>query len=241
LASWKVAQELARSEQESKPDLSIKGSEPDVEAQRAAIASWNKAHELAKGEPVSANISVRVLSPESRYRAKTIPSSEGSFRASSPEGQVKIVSPEAKRVARNRTWKPRKTEKGKENPTKGTPDPVRMMVDKAIAQDKSHRERHKTPRVMEPVEQIDPRSYIGLAFKRLGSKDKQTYSPNDSSSDDSSSDESSSPPRHRKRKGKRNSPSNSSSSDYEPSKTSTEGQSSDSDETPSSSSSDGRR
>lgn len=137
LASWKAAQELARSEQESKPDPSIKGSESDVEAQRAAIASWNKAHELAKEEPVSTNISVRVLSPESRYRTKTIS--------------------EAKRVAKNRTQKPHKAEKGKETPTKGTPDPVRMMVDKAIAQDKSRRERHKTPRAMEPVEQIDPR------------------------------------------------------------------------------------
>jgi len=33
LASWKVMQELARSKQESKPDISIKGSESDVEAQ----------------------------------------------------------------------------------------------------------------------------------------------------------------------------------------------------------------
>jgi len=114
------------------------------------------------------------------------------------------------------------------------------MIDKAIAQDKSCRERHKTPRAMEPIEQIDPRSYIGLVFKQLRSKDKQTYSLSDSSSDNSSSDESLSPPRHRKWKGKRNASSDSSSSDYEPSKISTEGQSSDSDDTPSSSSSDGQ-
>jgi len=182
LASWKAAQELARSEQENKPDLSAKGTESNVEAQRAAIASWNKAHELAQEEPISANVSVR---------------------DPSPEGRVKVTSPKGEKTAEKRMHKPQKVGKekkptqkpenigrDKEKPAGKTPDPVRVMVDKTIAQNKTRHERHKTPRAMEPVEQIDPKSYIGLAFKRLGGKDKRTHKS--SSEDDSSSNESSS-------------------------------------------------
>ena len=42
------------------------------------------------------------------------------------------------------------------------------------------------PRAMEPIEQVDPRSYIGLAFKHLGGKDKCAYHQSNSLSNDSS-------------------------------------------------------
>jgi len=208
LASWKAAQELARSEQENKPDLSTKGTESDVEAQRAAIASWNKAHELAQEEPISANVSVR---------------------DPSPEGRVKVTSPKGEKTAEKRMHKPQKADKERKKPTRKpekagrekerhtreTPDPVRVMVDRMIAQDKSRHERRKTLRAMEPVEQIDPKSYIGLAFKRLGGKDKRT--PESSSEDGSSSDESLNTSERKRPKGKKNRLSSSSS---EPSSTS---------------------
>jgi len=208
LASWKAAQELARSEQENKPDLSTKGTESDVEAQRAAIASWNKAHELAQEEPISANVSVR---------------------DPSPEGRVKVTSPKGEKTAEKRMHKPQKADKERKKPTRKpekagrekerhareTPDPVRVMVDRTIAQDKSRHERRKTPRAMEPVGQIDPKSYIGLAFKRLGGKDKRT--PESSSEDGSSSDESLNVSKRKRPKGKKNRLSSSSS---EPSSTS---------------------
>jgi len=163
--SWKTVQELARSEQENKPDLSTKGTESDIEAQGDAITSWNKAHELAREEPMSMNVSIR---------------------ASSPEGCVKVISPKGERATEKRTHesqkvdkerkkptqKPEKAGREKERHTRETPDPVCIMVDKTIVQDKSHHEQHKTLRAIKPVKQIDPKSYIGLAFKHLGGKDK---------------------------------------------------------------------
>lgn len=97
--------------------LASLAQEPDAKAQRAAIASWNKVHELTKQEP------------RSRDGSHWAPSSrEGSLMA--PEGSnrpVKVLSPEFKKAA------------------KKAPDPVRAIVDKAIAQDKSRHKRHKTP------------------------------------------------------------------------------------------------
>jgi len=72
------------------------------------------------------------------------------------------------------------------------------MVDKAVTLSDKQQKRHRTPRAMEPVEQIDPNSYIGLAFKHLNKKKGHTSkrkrnSPEASSdlSDNSLSDSSS--------------------------------------------------
>ena len=235
LASWKTVQELARSEQESKPDLSAKGTESNVEAQRAAIASWNKAHELAKS--VSTNVSDRALSPESqngRVRSRSV----RAFAPKIRKGPVEVLSPKDKKTAENKNQKLWKAHKGQERPTRKTPDPVRAIVDKAIAQDKSRHKRHKTPRAMEPVEQVDPKSYIGLAFKRLGGKDRRTHqSSSDSSSNSSSNKSSSSSERKRRRKKKGRKWSSSSSSKSSDSSTETDVRSSDSEESLSDSSS----
>ena len=133
LASWKATQELARSEQENKPDLSAKGTKSDVEAHQAAIVSWNKVHELAQEEPISANVSVRDLLPE---------------------GCVKVTSPKGEKTAEKRMHKPQKADKERKKPTRKpekagrekerhareTPDLVRMMVNRTITQDKSRHE-----------------------------------------------------------------------------------------------------
>ena len=47
----------------------------------------------------------------------------------------------------------------------GNADPVRALFDKTVAQSDVRGERMATPRAMEPVEQINPKSYIGLALK----------------------------------------------------------------------------
>jgi len=48
------------------------------------------------------------------------------------------------------------------------------MVERAVTLSNKPRWCHHTPKAMEPVEQIDPNSYIGLAFKRLERKRKPT-------------------------------------------------------------------
>ena len=47
-------------------------------------------------------------------------------------------------------------------------DPIRALVDETMAQPTKRQERRTTPRAMEPVEQVNPKSYIRLALKRLG-------------------------------------------------------------------------
>ena len=44
------------------------------------------------------------------------------------------------------------------------------MVDKAVTLSDKPQKCHCTPKMMEPVEQVDPESYIGLAFKQLDKK-----------------------------------------------------------------------
>ena len=48
------------------------------------------------------------------------------------------------------------------------------MVDKAITLSDKPRKHHHTLKTMEPVEQVDPESYIGLAFKQLDKKKRHT-------------------------------------------------------------------
>ena len=222
LVSWKVAQVLARSEQGSKTDLSAKGEESDIEAQWEAITSWNKVHELTKRELSSRNSFVRTLS--SRDSSPRAPSSRGgSTWRPSPEGRPAmdlwdgmVLPPKVKKAAK---IKERKSHREHEDKCKHTrpraPDPVCVIVNKAIAQDKSRHKQHKTPRAMELVEQVNQKSYIGLAFKRLGRKDKWAHQlPSDSSSSSLSdkSLRSSERKRRRRRRGKQSSSGESSSS-----------------------------
>ena len=163
-----------------------------MEAQREAIASWNKAHELAKQEPESRDCSL--WAPSSRSSsASEPPSKEGTLRAptlKSNDRPVKVLSPKVDKTVKDRGREHRKSYKEKGKPVKWTPDPVRVMIEKTMAQDDSRFRRHKMPRAMEPVEQVNPKSYISMAFERLGGKDRQTHQ---CSSDDSSSGRSSSP------------------------------------------------
>ncbi|KIM56186.1 hypothetical protein SCLCIDRAFT_29817 [Scleroderma citrinum Foug A] len=46
----------------------------------------------------------------------------------------------------------------------GHADPVRVLVDKTVVQPGTCHERWAMPQAMEPVEQINPKSYIGLAL-----------------------------------------------------------------------------
>ena len=48
------------------------------------------------------------------------------------------------------------------------------MVDKVITLSDKPQKHHCTPKMMEPVEQVDPESYIGLAFKQLDKKKQRT-------------------------------------------------------------------
>ena len=70
-------------------------------------------------------------------------------------------------------------------------DPVRALVDEAVAQPMKRQERRPTPRAIEPVEQIDPTRKLHWVNAKALSKGKGVErggSSNDSSSSSSSSD-----------------------------------------------------
>lgn len=70
-------------------------------------------------------------------------------------------------------------------------DPVRALVDEAVAQPTKRQERRPTPRAIEPVEQIDPTRKLHWVNAKALSKGKGVErggSSNDSSSSSSSSD-----------------------------------------------------
>ena len=160
----------------------------------------------------------------------------------SPEGRPAMLPlPKVEKAAKIKECKSHQEHEDKCKHTQRAPDPVCMIVDKVIVQDKSCHKWHKTPRVMEPVEQVNRKSYIGLAFKRLRRKDKRAHQL----SSDSSSSSSSEHKRCWRRKGKQSSSSEPSSSSSSSSKSTdssmeTKVSTSDSEESSSSSSSSNR-
>ena len=173
LASWKAAQELVHSEQESKPDLSARNTESDTEVQRAAIVSWNEAHKIAKQESRSQKTSLWVpLSKESSMGTLSPVDTPRPLLPEVSEKPAKALSPAVEKPAKTRGRKTHQACEDKNKPTQRAPDPVRAIVKRTIAQEKSRFTQHKMPRAIELVEQVNPKSYIGLAFKCLGGKDK---------------------------------------------------------------------
>ncbi|KIM51718.1 hypothetical protein SCLCIDRAFT_1166396 [Scleroderma citrinum Foug A] len=217
------------------PDLCIWGAlsvcenELNLQVQHKALASWKVAQVLAQSKQGSKTaLSAKgeeVLS--SRDSSPRAPSSRGgSTQKPSPEGRpAMVLPPKVEKAAKIKEHKSHREREDKRKHTRPRAlDPVCVIVDKAIAQDKSRHKWHKTPRAMEPVEQVNRKSYIGLAFKRLGRKDKWAHQLSSDSSSSSLSDKSLSS------SSKSSSSSSSSSSESTDSSTETEGSMSDSDE-----------
>lgn len=125
-------------------------------------------------------------------------------KAQTPGTGVRWTSPETERAKRRRKKdKSRHKDKsaGKASkPSRAPPNPVKELVEKVTRQHYKRRDRQRTPRAMEPVKQIDPKSYIGLAFKRLrkderkSKRNKESHrrsTPSSSESEESSTDSSS--------------------------------------------------
>ncbi|KAL4075196.1 hypothetical protein V8B97DRAFT_1915822 [Scleroderma yunnanense] len=129
-ASWKAAKELAQSTTDNELTCSIQGDATSVEAQHAALESWEKAHKTAHQGSESSGSAEEVLSPEL---------SKKSIRRND--------KPHKKHWGKGKNKQTRKEKPSNQKPA----NPVHMMVDKTLAQGKLHHKRHKTPKVMEPV------------------------------------------------------------------------------------------
>jgi len=200
-------------------DIDFSDEDIDLDAQRAALESWKTVQKWARSQSdvpwieelhdsdtetrhgtTSRAAPVPTRSPIAPKAVRHVDSSQRNAENSSEETEVseELASKKHKKKAHKKkdgTRKVKVTEKARDLPAGiGNADPVRALVDKTVAQPGTRRERRATPRAMEPVEQINPKSYIGLALTWLNKgkrTDKGKGSPDDSSSSSTSSSSSS--------------------------------------------------
>jgi len=200
-------------------NIDLSDEDIDLDAQRAALETWKTVREWAHSQGdvprieelpdsdtgvkhgrATSRAPVSTEPPIAPKAVERIGSCQGDTENSSEETEASEVLASKKHKKKthkrkDRTKKVKGPKGAQEQPAGiGNADPVRALVDKTVAQPGTRRERQATPRAMEPVEQINPKSYIGLALTRLNKSkrtDKGKGSPDDSSSSSTSSSSSS--------------------------------------------------
>ncbi|KIJ10527.1 hypothetical protein PAXINDRAFT_157582 [Paxillus involutus ATCC 200175] len=188
--------------------LDLSDAELDPEAQKQALKVWNdtRAWSHAQGygtadqvQPSSASDSgdetpsSRVMNRfvASKEKAKIIARYEKRLRKKLRKLKEKSAV-ETVRTKQERPKAPGKPEKPGKPSSPGTDrNPVLGIIDNALKQARGKEPRRSVSRVMEPVQQIAPKSYIGQALDRVGRvKKRPTARSSDPSSSSSSSDSS---------------------------------------------------
>ncbi|KIO08101.1 hypothetical protein M404DRAFT_23378 [Pisolithus tinctorius Marx 270] len=143
-------------------NLKLSENEINPDAQRAALASWNTANRLANESDENQPGPSKGNDPESTAQ----PTEDELLE---PHGGGDEWTPK-----RSKSKCLKKNKKKVTKPSREPPNPIKEMVDKVVHQDHKRCERQKMLRAMEPVKQINPKSYIGLAFKRLEKDEKHS-------------------------------------------------------------------
>jgi len=155
--------------------LSEVSEDLDLDGQRAALASWNLVHNLvhssAKNSQEESNKTHLIKKDRCETKGKCACKAYKQNEKLTPTEEVwtksrALIDQPAK--GKHRT----KGERRKDTAERKNLSPVKAMVDKAITLSDKPQKHHRTPKAMEPVEQIDPESYIGLAFKHLDKEAK---------------------------------------------------------------------
>ncbi|KAG1796007.1 uncharacterized protein HD556DRAFT_1307223 [Suillus plorans] len=189
-------------------DVELDDGDLDLDAQRAALASFRKARELDEAERQEQREVLRSLDESreddslvsgSRDKGDFVPRAraESAVRAIrekvSKQYEARIQELEAK-LALNEGSGGRKGRKRPSNPVDG-------MVNRVLERASSPPPARSTPQAMEPIQQVAPRSYIGQALGRLKTsnkgkskkaKRKKKHTSRDTSDSEDSSDPSSS-------------------------------------------------
>ena len=164
----------------------------DLDAQRTALETWKTVQEWVCSQSdipwieelpnnntgkayghATSRASVPAGPPVVPEAVKHIDSCQGNVKSSSEDTETskEVTSKKHKKRThkrKDRTKRVKETKEACELPAGiGHADPVRVLVDKTVTQPGMHRERQATPRAMEPVEQINLKSYIGLALNQL--------------------------------------------------------------------------
>ena len=144
--------------------LSDVGEDLDLDEQRAALESWNLACDIVHLSAVSSDEESdgTHLLKEGKHSCKL--AKQGAKFMTNEEARTKLkglLNQPVKNKCQLRD------ERCKDAAEKKNLSPVKVMVDKAITLSDKLRKCHHTPKMMEPVEQVDPESYIGLVFKQL--------------------------------------------------------------------------
>ncbi|KAI6024537.1 hypothetical protein EDC04DRAFT_2931111 [Pisolithus marmoratus] len=144
--------------------LSMSEDEMDPEAQRAMLASWKATQRLARDSNDSQ------VGPSKLKLQKEIAEPD---KSDHQRPTLVCVEHHKKEKCKHNKELTKKAPKSRDT----LPNPVKDMVDKAACRDHKCHERQRTPRAMEPVKQINPKSYIGLAFKHLERDEKKIQKP----------------------------------------------------------------
>ncbi|KAI6030240.1 hypothetical protein EDC04DRAFT_2535539, partial [Pisolithus marmoratus] len=130
--------------------LDTSDDELSIDAQQAAFESWNTAHRLANGSESD----------------EPGPSGRGTLGNEPPTERDKHTNPKMecmkRHKKRNGSRQRNKRASKAVEPSKAPQNPVKALVEKVTRQDHKHRDHQRTLHAMEPIKQINPKSYIGL-------------------------------------------------------------------------------
>ncbi|KAI5987594.1 hypothetical protein EDC04DRAFT_2589204, partial [Pisolithus marmoratus] len=146
--------------------LDISDRDLDPKAQQAALASWNVAQKQVTGSDTN--------QPEPSRRK----GQRDMTPTMIPDPQKPHETCNTKRQGRAKHEKKERSSKQTKTKPQLPPNPIREMVDRVAHWDGKHCERQQTPKAMEPIKQVNLKSYIGLAFKYLEKSDKHTRKAN---------------------------------------------------------------
>ena len=164
----------------------------DLDAQHTALETWKTVQEWARSQSdvpwieelpnndtgkayghATSHVSVPAGPPVVPEAVKHIDSCQGNVESSSKDTETskEVTSKKHKKRTHKRkdqTKRVKETEEACELPAGiGHANPVHVLVDKTVMQPGMRREQQAMPQAMEPVEQINPKSYIGLALNQL--------------------------------------------------------------------------
>ncbi|KAI6116097.1 hypothetical protein F5141DRAFT_1062232 [Pisolithus sp. B1] len=143
--------------------LGISEDELDVDTQHAALDSWNTACRVAnESDDTRPEMSKRKDHGELDQNNKSTHLHSSNEVRPSKQGSGKSSK---KRDNKSPKRKKNKPTKEKAKAFQSMLSPIKNLVNRITCQDHKDRDCQKAPRMMEPAQQINPKSQIGVIFK----------------------------------------------------------------------------
>lgn len=144
--------------------ISAESEKMDLNIQRAALKAWKFMQEQARHNDGNQDSSDAISLYVKQCRgARVGPANQKTNKPVEQRKDKHVIEKTTEVVCKDQAAK-KSTQKARHISCKER-DPVYKVVDKAIAQKARQYGWKGTPKAMEPIKQVNPRSYIRLAFK----------------------------------------------------------------------------